>query len=54
MNEFKYLADVYAKVDGETDLLALSMRLARTPCGPLYTRHVSPDRELAALVASTD
>ena len=53
MNEFKYLADVYAKLDGESDLLALSMRLAETPCGPLYKRHISPDRKLAALVAST-
>ena len=53
MNEFKYLADVYAKLDGECDLLALSIRLAATPCGPLYKRHISPDRELAALVAST-
>jgi len=53
MNEFKYLADVYAKLDGESDLLALSMRLAETPCGPLYKRHISPDRELAALVTSS-
>lgn len=53
MNEFKYLADVYAKVDAESDLLTLSLRLAETPCGPLYKRHISPDRELAALVAST-
>jgi hypothetical protein len=52
MNEFKYLAEVYAKVDGETDLLTLSLRLAETPCGPLYKRHISPDRELAALAAA--
>jgi len=52
MNELKYLADVHAKLDGGRDLLALSMRLAETPCGPLYKRHISPDRELAALVAS--
>jgi hypothetical protein len=52
MNELKYLADVHAKLDGGCDLLALSMRLAETPCGPLYKRHISPDRELAALVAS--
>ena len=25
------------------------MRLATTPCSPLYSKHVSPDRELAAL-----
>jgi hypothetical protein len=53
MNEFTYLADVYAKRDVESDLLALSMRLAETPCGPLYKRHISPDRELAALVTSS-
>jgi hypothetical protein len=29
----------------------LSLQLAGTPLGPLYQRHVSPDRELAALVA---
>ena len=52
MNEFRFLADVY-RHDGETDLLALSMRLcAKTPCSPLYSRHVSPDRELAALVGA--
>ena len=27
------------------------MRLAQTPCGPLYKRHLSPDRELTALLA---
>jgi hypothetical protein len=29
------------------------MRLAETPCGPLYTRHISLDRELGIRVAST-
>ena len=53
MNELKYLAELYTKLDDESDLLALSMRLAETPCGPLYEQHISPDRELAALVAST-
>ena len=28
------------------------MRLATTPCSPLYSKHVSPDRELAALLGS--
>ena len=51
MNDFKYLAEVHAKLDGETDLMALSLRLAETPCSPLYKRHISPDRELSALVA---
>ena len=41
-NEYKFLADVYAKLDDESDLLVLSMRLAATPCGPLDERHISP------------
>lgn len=53
MNEFRYLAEVYAQRDEGPDLLALSMRLAETPCSPLYKRHISPDRELAAVVAAT-
>jgi hypothetical protein len=39
MNEFKYLADIYAKVDGEPDLLAVSLRLAETPRTALPTAH---------------
>jgi hypothetical protein len=49
MNEFTRLADTYRAASGDTDLTTLALRLARTPCGPLYDRHVSPDRELAAL-----
>lgn len=49
MTEFAFLAGV-ARTD-QDDLLQLSMRLAATPCGPLYQRHISPDQELAALVA---
>lgn len=45
MNEFKYLTEVHARLDGETDLLAVSQRSAETPCGPRYTRHISPDSE---------
>lgn len=49
MNEFAHLADLdRAEVH---DLLRLSMRLATTPCGPLYQRQISPDRELAAFLA---
>jgi hypothetical protein len=49
LNEFTFLSDVHrADPDG---LLELSVRLAATPLGPLYGRHVSPDRELAVLVA---
>jgi hypothetical protein len=50
MNEFTYLADAWRQA--EPDLLALAVRLAATPCGPLYKRQISPDRELAALVAA--
>ena len=56
MNEFAYLADLdradNADLDraDNADLMRLSMRLATTPCGPLFQRHVSPDRELAALI----
>lgn len=52
MNEFTYLADVHRSPTSAPDLLDLSQRLATTPCGPLYSRHVSPDRELAALLHS--
>src|SRR5487761_1098901 len=44
MNEFSYLADAFRASDGHPDLMGLSLRLAQTPCGPLYPRHVSPDR----------
>jgi hypothetical protein len=50
MNEFAYLADAWRH--DEPDLLTLAVRLAATPCGPLYKRHISPDRELAALGAA--
>ena len=49
MNEFAFLAD---HDRGEPpDLLRVSMRLATTPCGPRFQRHISPDRELAAVIA---
>ena len=48
MNEFSYLADAYRGQQPRPDLIGLALRLAATPCGPLYQRHVSPDRELAA------
>jgi Domain of unknown function (DUF6933) len=51
MNEFAYLADVFrSDYPAGPDLLELSVRLSTVPCGPLYARHVSPDRELAALL----
>jgi hypothetical protein len=52
MNEFTYLAEAYRDHDPGQDLLDLAVRLATTPCGPLYTKNVSPDRELAAFLRS--
>lgn len=49
MNEFIFLAETFSG-RGAPDLLELSMRLAQTPCGPLYSRHGSPDRELSAFL----
>jgi hypothetical protein len=52
MNEFTSLAWAYRGDTPVPDLLALAMRLATTPCGPLYDKHVSPDRQLDALLRS--
>lgn len=52
MNEFARLGLIYRKSDSEADLLDLTVRLASTPCSPLYGGSVSPDRELAAKVCS--
>jgi hypothetical protein len=51
MNEFTYLADVYRRDDPNLDLRQLALRLAETPCSPLYRRHTSPDSELKAFLA---
>jgi hypothetical protein len=51
MTEFTHLAETYRDRGSEPNLTELAVRLAATPCGPLYRRHVSPDRELAALTA---
>jgi hypothetical protein len=52
MNEFTHLAEAYRDDDPGQDLLDLATRLSRTPCGPLYSKNVSPDRELDALLRS--
>ena len=52
MNEFTRLAEVYRAMNPGQGLLELAMRLATTPCSPLYCRHGSPDRELQALLRS--
>jgi hypothetical protein len=51
--EFVFLADVYRRNDPDLDLLHLARRLASTPCGPLYRRHVSPDREPEAFLRAS-
>ena len=52
MNEFIHLAETYRGDTPAPDLLGLATRLAATPCGPLYSKHVGPDRELDALLRS--
>ena len=51
MNEFAYLADAFRQSTEAFDLLALSLRLAETPCSPLYKSHVTPHDELLARAA---
>ncbi|HVM09827.1 MAG TPA: hypothetical protein VM345_15270 [Acidimicrobiales bacterium] len=50
MNEFAAMADHYRWTEDEIDLVALSLWLAQTPCGPLYGSYVSPDRALQAIL----
>jgi hypothetical protein len=50
MNEFVFLSEHEYRHRPTITLIDLSVRLASTPCGPLYSRHISPDRELRALV----
>jgi hypothetical protein len=52
MTEFAHLAEAYRDGNSDPDLLDLALRLATTPCSPLYGRNVSPDRELGALLHS--
>lgn len=52
MNDFAFMADV-ARAHGQgADLVALSVDLADTPCGPLRRSHGFPDREVEAIVAT--
>ena len=52
MNEFSFLAEADRAHGRSEDLVTMAVRLAGTPCSPLYQRHTFPDQELAALVAS--
>jgi hypothetical protein len=50
MNDFTFLAAHHRDVPG-LDLVALSVELAHTPCGPLYSSHVFPGREAMACLS---
>ena len=47
LNEFSFLADVFRDSPEGMDMLALSLKLATVPCGPL--NGASPDRILPSL-----
>jgi hypothetical protein len=51
MNEFSFLADAFRDRGGLVDPLALSLKLAAVPCGPLRKGVSSPDRAVRELVA---
>ena len=51
MNDFTYLAQAGRTPKQTTDLLELSLTIAKTPCGPHYRSHISPDREIIAYIA---
>jgi hypothetical protein len=46
MNQFSFLAEGYRDYSETNDLLELSLKLANTPCSPLYKRETFPDKEL--------
>jgi hypothetical protein len=52
MNEFSFLAEVDRHSEHSEDLVSMAVRLAGTPCSPLFKSHTFPDREVAALIAS--
>jgi len=53
MNEFVFLANAFTSTPHNVDPIALSMHLAEVPCGPLYKRHITPDKELQALLGTS-
>jgi hypothetical protein len=52
MNQFTYHAEGYRDHFDMEDPLALSLKLAGTPCSPLYKDAVCPDLAVKQLVAS--
>lgn len=51
MNEFSFLANQWRQ-SRLSDPMEVALWLAETPCGPLYRRQGSPDRELTATVTA--
>ena len=52
MNQFTFQAESYRDHFGMRDPLALSLKLAGTPCGPLYKGAICPDLAVKDLVGS--
>lgn len=52
MNQFARLAEGYRAYLETDDLLVLSLKLAGTPCSPLYQGNITPERELKAVVGA--
>ena len=52
INEFSFLAGGYRDHLNTKDLLALSLKLSKTPCSSLYKTAISPDKALQRLIAS--
>ena len=51
MTQFTYLAEGYYAYDKMNELIALSLKLAHTPCSPLYKGPVFPDGALKELTS---
>jgi len=51
MNEFAFLAEAFLDRGGLVDPLALSVKLAAVPCGPLSKGAGSPDRAVRELMS---
>jgi len=49
LTEFAALSGVYRQAGDANSLIGLSLRLADTPCGPLYKTHITPRRAVAAV-----
>ena len=52
MTEFTFMANHHRDRYGPADLVELSTWLAGTPCSPLHTTYISPDRALHAITVT--